>query len=355
MAKKSNKTAHVLSLLTNGTSDLTEEERPLDKEPLPVEQRTTAEPPKAEPPKKEVLVQLPGSEEEDLLSDLIKDDLQKELDKQIRSKQDLLHSQEEDSNPHQRPPYSPTFMAMFGQHTVPAFPTEKNSPGQNPAAKEVPHNSESEQTKRGAEQTDQGQPSRKRVESESPVSLNQVKSEPYVLEDFDAENERPSQKTSSEPLRTRVASSSAGFGSIDRQATNTEAKATAAYQKLGIQAPSGQPNQQAPCNAAAYGQATYGRLNRVLHNFAEDILLAQAPPIMQSFNMCICQDCLYDVVAMALNNIKPLYFMVPPEQFAAKLTACQEQYSEGLNSELAKACIKVKLDPSHPRHPAPPR
>lgn len=261
MPKKSNKTAHVLSLLTNGGGELPEEGISVSK--VDIEQKSILE-----TANKEVIVELQGSTQSDSLSDLVKSDLEKELDNELskRSNQDLTY--EEDPVTNERLPYSPTFMAKFGIQPS----SEKEAPKKEAAEK-------------------------------ISVSLGQVKSEVYILEDFNDEKE-------TEPMEHKNIT----------PVVNVES-----------------------CQTTACSEST-----KVLRNLAEDVMKTKVPVIMKSFNMCTCQDCVYDVLALALNHIKPLYTVTEKGQLFQKLASYELQYGTDLVSEITKACIKVKINPNHP-------
>ncbi|MHC1724132.1 MAG: late competence development ComFB family protein [Aminipila sp.] len=264
MPKKSNKTAHVLSLLTNGGGELLEEDISVSK----IEQNSILQ-----ATKKEVIVELPGSIQSDFLSDLVKSDLERELDNELGKKSNQDSTYEEDSATNERPPYSPTFMAKFGIQPS----SEKEAPKEGATEKIV-----------------------------LPVSLEHVKSEVYILEDFNDEND----EEETEPMMDKDISPVANVKSY----------------------------QNAKCNEST----------KILHNLAEDVMKTKVPEIMQSFNMCTCQDCVYDVMALALNHIKPLYTVTEKGQLFQKLASYELQYGTDLASEVTKACIKVKINPNHP-------
>nr|WP_315024772.1 late competence development ComFB family protein [uncultured Aminipila sp.] len=263
MPKKSNKTAHVLSLLTNGSGEFPEESIPVSK--VELEQRSISE-----TSKKEVIVELQGSTQSDFLSDLVKSDLEKELDNELNKKSNQDSTYEEDPVTNERPPYSTTFMAKFGIQPS----SEKEAPKKEAAEK----------------------PSLS-------VSLDQVKSEVYILEDFnDDEETTPMEHKNIVPI----------------------------------------------VNVESHQPTVRSESTKVLHNLAEDAMKTKVPEIMQSFNMCICQDCVYDVMALALNHIKPLYTVTEKGKLFQKLASYELQYGTDLASEITKACIRVKINPNHP-------
>ncbi|QAT42037.1 late competence development ComFB family protein [Aminipila luticellarii] len=282
MPKKSNKTAHVLSLLTNGAADLLDEDSSV---PASTHERKTH----SDAPKKEVVVELPQASDADPISDLVKSDLQKELDKQLHNKTAPVspktpdHKEETDAD--ERLPYSTAFMEKFGLQS-----SQNRHLHQEALEREIQERIVAEE-----------------AEACAPTPSDQIKSELYVLEDFNDEED------------TIV----------------SEMKNTVFHQEKDTSA----------------GTLPLSERNRsFLHNFAEDIMIAEAPKVMKSFNMCTCQDCIYEVVTAALNDAKPLYAMTTQQQLAQELSHYEQQYGAELTSELTKACIKVKINPHRPAH-----
>lgn len=84
-----------------------------------------------------------------------------------------------------------------------------------------------------------------------------------------------------------------------------------------------------------------------LHNVAEDIMISKAPTIMESMNMCTCSKCVYDVVALALNNTKPLYTVTKKGELFQKLASTELQYGTDISREITRACLQIKMNPRH--------
>ena len=89
------------------------------------------------------------------------------------------------------------------------------------------------------------------------------------------------------------------------------------------------------------------RPDEFLHNVAEDIMISKAPAIMESMNMCTCKNCVYDVVALALNNTKPMYTVTKKGELFQKLASIESQCGTDIARELTRACIQIKMNPRH--------
>ena len=64
-------------------------------------------------------------------------------------------------------------------------------------------------------------------------------------------------------------------------------------------------------------------------------------------NICRCNDCVMDMAAMALNNVKPVYhFSILGNLYAAEAKNDQV-YAETIKQQVAQAIAKVSANPSH--------
>lgn len=86
----------------------------------------------------------------------------------------------------------------------------------------------------------------------------------------------------------------------------------------------------------------------VLVNILEEVMRLEAPKIMQSLDMCCCERCLSDVLAIALNSIPPKYVVTPRGALFAKISSYGTQYQTDIFAHLTKACVAVSKSPSHP-------
>jgi len=73
-----------------------------------------------------------------------------------------------------------------------------------------------------------------------------------------------------------------------------------------------------------------------------EIQLAQAGD-----DICRCNDCIVDMAAMALNNVKPLYrFSILGTLYAAQAKN-EPLYADAIKQAVTKAIEKVTTNPSH--------
>lgn len=67
----------------------------------------------------------------------------------------------------------------------------------------------------------------------------------------------------------------------------------------------------------------------------------------KQLDVCTCEQCLLDVLAMALNNLPPHYYVSNQGEVYSKLLATYNEFKTRVITELTKAAIKVKNNPRH--------
>jgi competence protein ComFB len=87
----------------------------------------------------------------------------------------------------------------------------------------------------------------------------------------------------------------------------------------------------------------------LLKNEAEKLVLDELEIQLAraSEEVCRCNDCVVDMAAMALNNIKPLYrFSILGTLYAAQAKN-EPVYADTIQQAVAQAISKVSSNPSH--------
>lgn len=85
----------------------------------------------------------------------------------------------------------------------------------------------------------------------------------------------------------------------------------------------------------------------VLVNVLEEMMRLELPKIMAQFDMCTCERCVCDVLAIALNSMLPKYVVTHTGELFAKVESYGNQYKTDILSKLTQACTKVRQTPSH--------
>lgn len=83
----------------------------------------------------------------------------------------------------------------------------------------------------------------------------------------------------------------------------------------------------------------------------EEIAWSYLPEIIAQYpDLCKCDDCRADIVALALNNLPPRYVASHNGEMYSKMLELGQQFRTSVYVELAKASEKVL---SHPKHNNP--
>lgn len=85
-----------------------------------------------------------------------------------------------------------------------------------------------------------------------------------------------------------------------------------------------------------------------IRNFMEDMVKNTLEELLaDKEDMCKCEKCRLDIMAIALNNIKPRYVVTVKGRVYAKLSELEIQFRADVIRELAKAISMVKGKPQH--------
>jgi competence protein ComFB len=93
-----------------------------------------------------------------------------------------------------------------------------------------------------------------------------------------------------------------------------------------------------------------------LKNEAENLVLKELSRQLDEYKepVCRCNDCIVDMAALALNNVKPLYRVSLLGTLYAASAMDEKSYAEKVKEAVSNAIKKVHNNPSHePRTDAP--
>jgi len=91
-----------------------------------------------------------------------------------------------------------------------------------------------------------------------------------------------------------------------------------------------------------------------LKNEAENLVLEELGRQLDEYteNVCRCNECIVDMAAMALNNIRPLYRVSLLGTLYAATAKEHKEYTDQISEAVATAIKKVHNNPGHDRHSA---
>ncbi|HHZ02069.1 MAG TPA: late competence development ComFB family protein [Tissierellia bacterium] len=84
----------------------------------------------------------------------------------------------------------------------------------------------------------------------------------------------------------------------------------------------------------------------ILCNITEKILLKKFDGVLKKMSCCRCDRCKQDIVALALNNLKPKYIVANRDEIEKKVDSLKDVGSE-VTRELIKAVVTVRKNPRH--------
>jgi len=86
----------------------------------------------------------------------------------------------------------------------------------------------------------------------------------------------------------------------------------------------------------------------LLKNEAEVMVIREVESQVEKLpDMCLCNECIVDIAAIALNNIKPLYRFSLLGTLYASQAMTEQGYAESIKKAVADAIVRVKNNPAH--------
>jgi len=89
-----------------------------------------------------------------------------------------------------------------------------------------------------------------------------------------------------------------------------------------------------------------GKSEVILYNVIEKLVMNKLDATLRKMNCCRCDRCKEDIVAIALNNLKPMYIVASKEDINRKIEELGEIGSE-VTTEVIKAVLTVRKSPRH--------
>lgn len=87
----------------------------------------------------------------------------------------------------------------------------------------------------------------------------------------------------------------------------------------------------------------------VFHNMMETIVREKVPEYIRQFGVCSCRHCKADVIALSLSKLPPKYVVVHESAISPLRSFYEDHYAGQITVEITKACIAVSSHPHHNR------
>ncbi len=84
-----------------------------------------------------------------------------------------------------------------------------------------------------------------------------------------------------------------------------------------------------------------------IKNCMENVVTYTADNMLKQLDICKCEKCRADIIAIALNNLPPKYVVTEMGQLYAKVKELEQQFAVDVQSAVIKAALIVKDNPQH--------
>ena len=85
----------------------------------------------------------------------------------------------------------------------------------------------------------------------------------------------------------------------------------------------------------------------IYHNVMEEIVEQVYDEMIDEFPCCTCQSCRCDMVALALNNVRPKYVVTHSGELIGRVDSTTGQNRSDVVAALTKASIVISKNPRH--------
>lgn len=83
------------------------------------------------------------------------------------------------------------------------------------------------------------------------------------------------------------------------------------------------------------------------HNFMEEVVKKLIDKAIKDLNICKCEKCRVDIMALTLNELVPKYFVTKKGMNYTKLNCLDPQFEADVISTIVKAADIVRKNPKH--------
>lgn len=84
-----------------------------------------------------------------------------------------------------------------------------------------------------------------------------------------------------------------------------------------------------------------------LRNYMEELVAQKTDDILKSIDICKCEKCRLDVIALALNNLPAKYVVTEKGELYTKLNEFEQQFGINVDTAIIKAAASVSKSPKH--------
>lgn len=84
-----------------------------------------------------------------------------------------------------------------------------------------------------------------------------------------------------------------------------------------------------------------------LKNYMEELVSTKTDELLKFMNMCQCEKCRLDIIAIALNELPTKYVVSEKGELYTKLNELEQQFEIDVETAIVKAAVLVSKNPKH--------
>ena len=85
----------------------------------------------------------------------------------------------------------------------------------------------------------------------------------------------------------------------------------------------------------------------ILKNYMEEIVFSVIDDVLKDMDICRCERCKMDIIAISLNNLPSKYVVTERGELYSKVNLFKMQVEVDVITEITKAAMIVKRNPNH--------
>lgn len=84
-----------------------------------------------------------------------------------------------------------------------------------------------------------------------------------------------------------------------------------------------------------------------LKNYMEELIAQRTDELLKIMNICKCEKCRLDIMALALNDLPARYVVTEKGELYTKLNELEQQFGVSVDTAIIKAAVSVNKNPKH--------
>lgn len=85
----------------------------------------------------------------------------------------------------------------------------------------------------------------------------------------------------------------------------------------------------------------------IIKNYMEELVFSMLNDVINNIGVCSCEECIFDIAALALNELPPKYVVTEKGELYSKTNILRQQFEVDVLAAITKAAEKVRENPRH--------